>query len=197
MWGQQGINNSLVVSKDVALFSNRNAEITKSRSEVDDLIDSSPHSDEFWTESSSLDSSLFLQVPIHRGLIEEVEDGSNRSSSNHVVIQVCIKVVGQGMNTLTEIHPAILSWLGNNWEREIGNHRTTVNCYTEMKNVNDGTLYRAHPNYRNGGPWQDWAMVSFVNDSLGMPKKVPLPLLIFYEHHFTESRIFDPRFLCW
>jgi hypothetical protein len=36
-----------VVSKDVALFSNRNAEITKSRSEVDDLINSSPRSDEF------------------------------------------------------------------------------------------------------------------------------------------------------
>jgi hypothetical protein len=31
----------------------------KSRSEVDDLINSSPRSDEFWTKSSSLDSSLF------------------------------------------------------------------------------------------------------------------------------------------
>jgi hypothetical protein len=78
------------------------------------------------------------------------------------------------MNALTEIHPAILSWLGNNWEREIGNHHTTVDCYTEMKNVNDGTLYCAHPNYCNGRLWQDWAMVSFGNDSSGMPKKVLL-----------------------
>jgi hypothetical protein len=30
-------------------------------------------------------------------------------------------------------------------------------------------------------------MVSFGNDSLGMPKKVPLWLLIFYEHHFTDA----------
>jgi hypothetical protein len=31
-----------------------------------------------------------------------------------------------------------------------------------MKNVNKGTLYHAHPNYHNGGSWQDWAMVSLV-----------------------------------
>jgi hypothetical protein len=47
MWGRRGIDNGLVVSEDVALFSNRNAEITKGGSEVDDLIDSSPRSDEF------------------------------------------------------------------------------------------------------------------------------------------------------
>jgi hypothetical protein len=38
MWGRRGVDNGLVVSKDVALFSNRNAKITKSHSEVDDLI---------------------------------------------------------------------------------------------------------------------------------------------------------------
>jgi hypothetical protein len=91
------------------------------------------------------------------------------------------------MNTSTEIHPAILSWLRNNWEIEIGNHHTTLDCYTEMKNINEGTLYHAHPNYHNGGPWQDWPMVSFGNDSSGMPKKVPSRLLIFYEHHSTDA----------
>jgi hypothetical protein len=47
MWGRRGIDNGLVVSENVALFSNRNAEITKSHSEVNDLINSSPRSDEF------------------------------------------------------------------------------------------------------------------------------------------------------
>jgi hypothetical protein len=37
-------------------------------------------------------------------LIEEVEDGSNGSSSNHVMIQVCIEVVGQG-NILSLLVP--------------------------------------------------------------------------------------------
>jgi hypothetical protein len=91
------------------------------------------------------------------------------------------------MNASTEIHPAILSWLGNNWETEIGKHYTTLDCYTEMKNVNNGTLYHVNLNYCNGGPWQDWAMVSFGNDSLGMPKKVPSQLLVFYEHHFMDG----------
>jgi hypothetical protein len=76
------------------------------------------------------------------------------------------------MNALTEIHPAILFWPGNNWEIEIGNHHTTLDCYTEMKNVNEGTLYCAHPNYCNGRLWQDWAMVSFGTNSSGMPKNV-------------------------
>jgi hypothetical protein len=91
------------------------------------------------------------------------------------------------MNASTEIHPAILSWLRNNWEIEIGNHHTTLDCYTEMKNINKGTLYQAHPNYRNGRPWQDWAMVSFGNDSSGKPKKVPSSHLIFYEHHSMDA----------
>jgi hypothetical protein len=68
----------------------------------------------------------------------------------------------KGMNALMEIHPAILSWLGNNWEIEIGNHCTTLDCYTEMKNINKGTLYHAHPNYHNGRPWQDWAMAGIL-----------------------------------
>jgi hypothetical protein len=48
MWGQRGVDIGLVVSKDIALFSNRNAEITtQSHSEVDNLINRSPRSDEF------------------------------------------------------------------------------------------------------------------------------------------------------
>jgi hypothetical protein len=69
------------------------------------------------------------------------------------------------MNALSEIHPAILSWLRKNWEIEIGNHCTNLDCYTKMKNINIGTWYHAHPNYCNGGPWQDWAMVSFGTNS--------------------------------
>ena len=87
-----------------------------------------------------------------------------------------------------EIHPVIQSWIGKNWEIEIGNHHTTLDCYTEMKNMNEGILYCGHPNYHNGGPWQDWAMVSFGTDLSGMPKKVPLRLLIFYKHQSMDAQ---------
>jgi hypothetical protein len=61
-----------------------------------------------------------------------------------------------GMNPSTQIHPVTLFWLADNWEIEIGSDRDSIKCYTEMK-VKDGLTYRAHPNYCNEGPWQDWA----------------------------------------
>jgi hypothetical protein len=66
----------------------------------------------------------------------------------------------RGMNCSTQIHPVILSWLADNWEIEIGRDQDSIECYTKMK-VKEGPTYCAHPNYRNEGPWQDWANVSF------------------------------------
>jgi hypothetical protein len=109
---------------------------------------------------------------------------TNVMDANGRVIGSCT-VKLKGMNASTEIHPAILFWLGNNWEIEIGNHCTTLDCYTEMKNVNKGTLYCAHPNYHNGGPWQDWAMVSFGTNSFGIPKS---RLLLFYKHQSMDAQ---------
>jgi hypothetical protein len=112
---------------------------------------------------------------------------TNVTDANGRVIGSCT-VKLKGMNASTEIHPAILFWLGNDWEIEIGNHRTTLDCYTEMKNINKGTYNHAHPNYHNCWPWQDWAMVSFGTDSSGMPKKVPSRLLLFYEHQSMDAQ---------
>jgi hypothetical protein len=80
---------------------------------------------------------------------------------------------------------SLLAW--ENLEIEIGDHHTTLDYYTEMKNINKGTLYHAHPHYHNGRPWQDWAMVSFGTNSPGMLKQVPLRLLIFYEHQSMDA----------
>jgi hypothetical protein len=71
------------------------------------------------------------------------------------------------MNPSTQIHPVILSWLADNWEIEIGSDRDSIECYTEMK-VKEGPTYCAHLNYRNEGPWQDWANVSFGRDEQGV-----------------------------
>jgi hypothetical protein len=92
-----------------------------------------------------------------------------------------------GMNSSTQIHPVILSWLGKNWETEIGVGITTLHCHTEMK-VDDGTRYRAHPNYQNASPWQDWAMVSFGTDpATSQPRKAPCRLLLFYQCQSTDD----------
>jgi hypothetical protein len=59
-----------------------------------------------------------------------------------------------GMNPSTQIHPVILSWLADNWKKEIGSDQDSIKCYTKMI-VKEGPMYHAHPNYRNEGPWQD------------------------------------------
>jgi hypothetical protein len=91
-----------------------------------------------------------------------------------------------GMNRSTQIHPVILSWLADNWEIEIGSDQDSIECYTEMK-VKEGPTYRAHPNYRNEGPWQDWANVSFGQDEQGVFRMVPSRILLFYIHHFVDD----------
>ena len=91
-----------------------------------------------------------------------------------------------GMNPSTQIHPVILSWLANNWENEIGIGRESIDCYTEMK-VKGGPTYRAHPNYCNNGPWQDWANVTFGNDQHGTVRIVPSRVLLFYIHYYSDD----------
>ena len=91
-----------------------------------------------------------------------------------------------GMNPSTQIHPVVLSWLADNWENEIGIDRDSIDCYTEMK-VKDGPTYRSHPNYRNEGPWQDWANVSFGEDEHNQVRMVPSRILLFYTHSFSDE----------
>jgi hypothetical protein len=80
-----------------------------------------------------------------------------------------------GMNCSTQIHPVILSWLADIWEIEIASDQDSIECYTEMK-VKEGLTYHAHPNYRNEGPWQDWANVSFGQDEQGVFRTVTVVL---------------------
>jgi hypothetical protein len=126
-------------------------------------------------------------LPQGRMYIISHHNTTSVTDANGQVLGSCT-VELKGMNRSTEIHCAILSWLGKNREIEIGNHCTTLDYYTEMKNVNKGTQYHAHPNYHNSGTWQDWAMVSFGTNSAGMPKKVPSRLLLFYKHQSTDDQ---------
>ena len=49
-------------------------------------------------------------------------------------------------------------------------------CSTEYKR--DGVIYRAHPNYRSSGKWEDWALVAFDEGA-------------------ADSVLYPSRFLCF
>ena len=84
---------------------------------------------------------------------------------------------------LVQIHPVIMNYvLSPTFGMAPGD---IVNIFSEYTD-HDDVLYRAHPNYQNGGAWYDWAMVRFEEESLveGYYDKClyPTKLLAFVEH---------------
>jgi hypothetical protein len=84
---------------------------------------------------------------------------------------------------LVEIHPVIMNYLlSPTFGMAPGD---IVNIFSEYTD-NDDVLYRAHPNFQNGGAWYDWVMVRFEDESEveGYYDKClyPSKLLAFVEH---------------
>ena len=90
-----GIDNSLIVTKDITLVMNGNAKVTKTGSDVNDLLNASSHCQHFTAVSGNLNRGLLLGEPIQRGCVEEVKDASDRVSSHQVMHKVCIDTMGQ------------------------------------------------------------------------------------------------------
>eukprot|EP00978_Attheya_sp_CCMP212_P031891 scaffold122251_cov66-Attheya_sp.AAC.1 len=59
-----------------------------------------------------------------------------------------------------EIHPVVINYLRSDSFGLRPNDQ--VNIFTEYKC--DDVLYRAHPNFQNGGAWYEWCMVVFEID---------------------------------
>jgi hypothetical protein len=93
-------------------------------------------------------------------------------------------------NKGTQVHPAVLSWLGKNWKKVVPSNNSclTVDCFTEYIHKN-GTKFRSHPNYHNEGPWYDWASVTFGED--GATENVPCRLLLFYHQKGENNDLSD------
>ena len=86
-----------------------------------------------------------------------------------------------GENKNVHVHPVVLSFFAKEWESLTGNATETIDCYTEFSHK-DGNKFRAHPNYRDAGPWYDWAVLRFVSDD-GEEEESDYPcrILLFYK----------------
>jgi hypothetical protein len=93
-------------------------------------------------------------------------------------------------NKGTQVHLAILSWLGKNWKKVVSSNNSclTLCCFTEYVHKN-GTKFRSHPNYHDEGPWYDWASVSFGEN--GATENVPCRLLLFYSQPSPDNDLSD------
>jgi hypothetical protein len=72
------------------------------------------------------------------------------------------------------VHPSILRWLERNVSRipewpSDDSDVVDLHCWTEY--IRCGVPFRAHPNYRQTGPWYDWVMVKYEVDLNDLPEE--------------------------
>lgn len=60
------------------------------------------------------------------------------------------------------VHPSVCQFIQSHFRRNGQENLDYVDFFTEYER--DGTVFRAHPNYRSKGDWHDYVMVHFDND---------------------------------
>jgi len=90
------VNNRLVVPKHIGLLLNRYTQLSQSHLQANGLVHTNLSSNKLRTIGSSLNSCLILGVTVNRCLVDQMEDPCDRSSSDHVMVQVGINIVSEG-----------------------------------------------------------------------------------------------------
>jgi len=93
MWNGGAIHNRLVISKHEGRLANWNTKISKSSAILNRAFDTRAGRNKFGALRHSLDGSLFLAVPIHRGSVEQVKDTSDGLPSHIMVIEIGVDIV--------------------------------------------------------------------------------------------------------
>jgi len=83
-----------------------------------------------------------------------------------------------------EIHPAVLDFLRLRSYLD-DNKVVALHCTTEIHCQNVGQL-RAHPNFQNGGMWQDWVMTDRLFKRKGRHLTIEIPVSI---HAFVTGKL--------
>jgi len=60
------------------------------------LIHTNTSSNELGSIGGCFDCCLLLGVPVNWGLVGKVQDASHRSPGDHIMVQVCIHIMGEG-----------------------------------------------------------------------------------------------------
>lgn len=83
-----------------------------------------------------------------------------------------------------------IDWVAKHVGREFGDGRALTGC-TEHTRQNE--IFRAHPSYRGGAPWHDWAMFEWADDADGT-YAAPGQIVMFLYFPFIDEPIwFDGK----
>jgi hypothetical protein len=102
--------------------------------------------------------------------------------NNRNVCSISMSITGQGIlqkddNLQYRLYPELMEYLSLFLQdvRKISIIKVCSEFYDR-----DGTLYRAHHNYRSNGPWHDWAWIAYVDPTSKQGfTNVPAKLLCF------------------
>ncbi len=85
-------------------------------------------------------------------------------------------------------HPRFLEWLCSNVLSELGPNIPIRGCAEHKRVIKSGEtfIFRAHPSWRGGDSWHDWAIFLWEQDD-GTPMHLPAQIITFVE--FSEFEI--------
>ena len=75
----QAVYHGFIVTKHVCLFTDGDTKVAECVAEVNRTFHTCAGSNKFRTVSRRFNSSLLLTVPINRGLVDKIENSSDRS----------------------------------------------------------------------------------------------------------------------
>jgi hypothetical protein len=89
-------------------------------------------------------------------------------------------------------HPRYLEWLCSNVLAELGPNVAVRGCTEHKRSTQSGDKYifRAHPAWRGGDSWHDWAVFSWEDDD-GTSLRIPGQIITFIEFDDADMRMLN------
>ena len=93
-------------------------------------------------------------------------------------------------NQNLKLSTEILDYIVNGYCVDLEMNTCSLDYWSE--HVKDGTLYRAHIDYRKQGPWYDWVMIRWEPDKKlsNQSKKDKSAILIIKKENLTNNSFF-------
>jgi hypothetical protein len=128
-------------------------------------------------------------VPVLSGAKFTIAWASSNGDDNDIKSHATI-VWDKSNCIVTSYHPRYLQWLCINILAELGPNDSIRGCTEHKRSTQSGDKYifRAHPAWRGGESWHDWAVFSWEDDD-GMSLRIPAQIITFIEFDGADMRM--------
>jgi hypothetical protein len=131
----------------------------------------------------------FYPVPVLLGAKYTIELMSDDGADNDMNSNATI-VWDKSNCIIRSYHPRYLEWLCSNVLAELGPNVAVRGCTEHKRSTQNGDKYifRAHPAWRGGDSWHDWAVFSWEEED-GTSLRIPAHIITFIEFDEADMRM--------